>query len=565
MPDSRASEERFRALIQNSSDIITIHDVAGTTVYETPSAARILGYPRGGLIGKSPFDSIHPKDVGATRTAFEAVVAGSAHAFPVEFRFRHADGSWIWLEAVGSNHLNRRGIEGIVLTSRDITARKEAEQRIHYLANHDVLTGLPNRFLMEDRLQHALAQAQESRRLLGLILINIDQFKRVNDSYGHHAGDELLQEVARRVKACTREGDTVARIGGDSYAVVLPDTGSVEHASDVAQRILAEIARPAQVAGSEIFVTASAGLSLWPTDSNRAEDLLSHAETAMQSAKRYGRNTQQFFTAELNALMRERIMLEDGLRKAVERSELRLHYQPKFSVATGCMVGVEALLRWQHPLLGLILPERFVALAEETGLIVPVGEWVLREACTQARAWHDAGLDLSVAVNLSPRQFRDGNLATTVAQILRATGALPERLEVEITESVLIGDAERAVLLLHDLKSLGVTIAIDDFGTGYSSLAYLNRFPLDVLKIDQSFVAGIDSGDNAATIVKAILALTKSLGLLAVAEGVETSTQRDFLAAHGCDFLQGMLLSCPLEPQDISAMRARLAPARLAG
>ncbi|HWN30300.1 MAG TPA: EAL domain-containing protein [Burkholderiales bacterium] len=551
---SHESEERFRALIQNSTDIITIHDAEGVTTYETPSASRILGYPPDGLIGKSPFEAIHPKDVAAARAAFRAVLKGSGQAFPVEFRFRRADGSWIWLEAVGANLLHHTGIEGVVLTSRDITPRKEAEKRLQYLVNHDALTGLPNRLLLEDRLRQAIAQAHRGAYLAALLLIDLDQFKMVNESLGHHAGDVLLMEVARRIRLCLCEGDTEARLGGDEFAVILPHAGTVENVSDIAQNILEEFSRPLTIDRQEIFTSASIGISVYPADGTEPDALIQNADTAMYSAKKLGRSNHRFFTDDLNAKVRERIVLENGLRAALSRGELRLYYQPKVDVAQGRIIGAEALLRWQHPQLGLVSPEIFIPIAEETGLIVPIGKWVLRTACEQIRNWHDAGHVLHVAVNFSPCQFREPDLCQMIAEIMRQTGVMPGQLEVEITESALMDNTEKAIASLNTLKMSGLAIAIDDFGTGYSSLSYLGRFPLDLLKIDQSFVRNITTDEGNTAIVLAILALARSFGMKVVAEGVESASQLGFLNTHGCDYAQGYLFSPPVEADAFISM-----------
>ncbi|MGH8750385.1 MAG: putative bifunctional diguanylate cyclase/phosphodiesterase [Burkholderiales bacterium] len=544
---SYESEERFRALIQNSTDIITIHDAGGITIYETPSASRILGYPPNTLIGKSPFESIHPKDVEGVHVAYRQVLEGSRHALPVEFRFRHADGSWVWLEAVGANLLQHPGIEGIVLTSRDITPRKNAEKQLSYLANHDALTGLPNRLLMEDRLRQVIAQAHRNGQLAALMLIDLDEFKMINESLGHHAGDVLLMEVARRIKQCAREGDTVARLGGDEFAVILQNAGTVEHVSGVAQMILEEFARPLTIERQEVFTSASIGISLYPNDGSEPDILVKHADTAMYSSKKLGRSNHRFFTDDLNTKVRERIVLENGLRTAIQRNELRLYYQQKVAIASGRIIGVEALLRWQHPQLGLISPEIFIPIAEETGLIVPIGEWVMRTACEQIHLWHAASHKLHVAINLSPYQFREEGLCDKLVAIMRQNAVPAGWLQVEITESLLMENAEKAIAALNILKSHGVAIAIDDFGTGYSSLSYLGRLPLDILKIDQSFVHNIANDEGNTAIVRAILALSKSLGMKVVAEGVECVNELDFLRAHDCDFAQGFLFSPPVE------------------
>jgi diguanylate cyclase (GGDEF)-like protein/PAS domain S-box-containing protein len=546
------SDARFKALVQNSADIITIHDPDGITVFESPAASRILGYAPGQLIGRNPFVStIHPRDVGRVREVFAQVVRGEIQPAPVEFRFRRANGSWIHLEAVGTNLLHYPGIEGVVLTSRDITQRKLAEERIQYLAQHDTLTDLPNRVLMRDRLNISMAQAQRWHQVIAAMLIDLDRFKVLNDTFGPVVGDEILREMAERLRQCTREGDTVARLGGDEFMILLPNLASARGAATVAQKVLQSVAQPLEVGGQEVFLSASIGVSLYPDDAADADDLIRNADTAMYSAKRRGRNNYQFYTEDLNLQMRERLVIEHGLRLAEQRNELRLVYQPKIELGQRTVTGLEALVRWHHPALGLIMPDRFIPIAEETGLIVPIGEWVLRTACQQIRAWCDEGLHLRVSVNLSARQFRQENLAQTICRILAETGVPPQYLELEITESDVMENAESAIATLNELKGKGVDISIDDFGTGYSSLSYLKRFPLDILKIDRSFVRDVPANEDDAAIVGAIIALARSMDIKVVAEGVETESQADFLDRSGCDSAQGHFFSPPVPPEDV--------------
>jgi len=542
-------DARFKALVQNFADIITIHDANGKTTFESPSASRVLGRPSGTLVGRSAFESIHPRDEARARGAFNVVVHGKERPAAVELRYRHANGSWIWLEVLGNNLLDYEGIGGVVLTSRDITHRKAAEARIQYLAHHDFLTDLPNRALMQDRLNVALAQARRCGSVVGGLFIDLDRFKVVNDTLGHAAGDVLLQQAAERLRRCTREGDTVARLGGDEFTVVLPNLTGAQDAGRVAQKVLQELAQPMQIDGQEIIVSASIGISLFPADATSGDDLIRNADTAMYSAKELGRNRFQFYTAELNVQMQERLAIEQGLRLAEQRKELHLLYQPKVDLSSRAIIGVEALLRWYHPRLGWISPARFIPVAEETGLIVPIGEWVLRTACRQIRDWCDKGIQLPVAVNLSARQFREPDLAQTINRIRSESGVAPEYLEIEITESGALLNTGSAIATLGQLNANGINIAIDDFGTGYSSLSYLKRLPIDTLKIDRSFIDNVaaDSGDGA--IVAAIIALAHSLNLKVVAEGVETESQVAFLSRCGCDFAQGFLFSPSVTPE----------------
>ena len=539
-------EARFRALVQNSFDIITIHDSNGVTTYESPAASRILGYAPGALIGKTPFETLHPKDVARARDAFEALLKGEISASPVMVRFRHADGSWIHLEALGNNLLDHPGIRGIVLTSRDITERKRAEATARYLANYDVLTGLPNRILMQDRLTRAIAHAHRKRLRVALMHIDLDRFKVVNETLGRYVGDALLKQAAERIRRVTRGADTVAREGGDEFTVVFPNVTSLQTLSATAKVMLHELARPFPGNGQELFVSASVGISLFPDDAGSADELIKHAEAAMSSAKHLGRNNFQLYNAGMNLEVQDRMQIEAGLRTAVQRDELSLLYQPKIDLATHRIFGAEALLRWKHPQLGTIAPSRFVPVAEAAGLVGQIGEWVLYAACRQIREWQDAGHSLQVAVNVSARQFQDYDVAELVMAIMRDTGALAQNLEIELTESAVMNDAEASIVTLERLAALGVQIAIDDFGTGYSSLSYLKRLPLDLLKIDQSFVRDISSDPDDAAIVRAIITLAGSLGIKVIAEGVENEAQLAFLNACGCQYAQGFLFGRPL-------------------
>jgi diguanylate cyclase (GGDEF)-like protein/PAS domain S-box-containing protein len=545
----QGSDAWFRALVHNSFDIITIHDESGVTVYESPAAARILGYAPGSLVGQTPFDTIHPKDVQRARASFAALVRGENPA-PIELRFRHADGSWIWLEALGNNLLEHPGIRGIVLTSRDITERKRAEERAQYLANYDVLTGLPNRFLMQDRLAQACAQAHRNGLRVAVMHIDLDRFKVVNETLGHYVGDAVLKQAADRIKKSARDGDTVARVGGDEFTVVLPNVASVQALSAFADKLLGCLAKPFPGEIQELFVSASVGISLFPDDARSVDDLIKHADAAMFRAKSTGRNNYQFFTRELNEEVQERLLMEGGLRQALQREEFRIVYQPKIDLATREVVGAEALIRWSHPKLGVVGPSRFVPVAEDSGMVVQIGSWVLRTVCRQIKQWHGEGLTLPVAVNVSARQFQQGDLPELVVRALSESQVPARLLEIELTESAVMHDAEASVVALERLKSYGVQISIDDFGTGYSSLSYLKRLPLDVLKIDQSFVRDISSDPNDAAIVRAIITLARSLGMKVIAEGVETEAQLAFLNAYGCQYAQGYMFGQPMHAEE---------------
>lgn len=429
----------------------------------------------------------------------------------------------------------------------EVAEREQAEERVMHLANHDALTGLPNRRLLIDRLGQALALAHRENHQVAVLFMDLDRFKTINDSLGHMTGDALLQNVARRLSETLREGDTVSRLGGDEFVVVLPSLDQPKAAEKVALKLVDALAPPIDLGGQELRVSASIGISLFPEDGCDTETLLRNADSAMYHAKDMGRNNYQFFMEQMNVAAAERLRLENDLHRALERQEFELHFQPRVSVANGLACGIEALIRWRHPERGLVLPGHFIPVAEDTGLIVPIGEWVINEACRQGTAWCAAGLpQIPVAVNLSPRQFRQSNLVDTVARAIERHGWPCNLLELEITEGVLMQQTSDTLKTLEALNRLGVGLAIDDFGTGYSSLSYLKRFPVDFLKIDQSFVRDIAVDPDDATIVTAIIGLAHSLGLTVVAEGVENASQLDFIREAGCDEAQGYHIGRPM-------------------
>jgi diguanylate cyclase (GGDEF)-like protein len=433
----------------------------------------------------------------------------------------------------------------------DISRRKQIEEELLHLANHDALTSLPNRSLLLDRLGQALLFAGRAKGQVAVMLIDLDRFKNINDSLGHDVGDKIIVEIARRLSACVRAGDTIARLGGDEFVLIRPDVPREDAVAIMAQQILEALARPMSIQGHEFYPTGSIGVSMYPKDGQDGPTLLKNADTAMYRAKDAGRNNFQFYAHEMNSRALDRLKLETGLRRALEREELVLHYQPQMNIASGRVTGAEALLRWEPPGQATVFPGDFIPIAEETGLIVPMGQWVLRRACEQKRQWHDAGLfpDLRIAVNLSARQFKQQDIVKMVSQTLEDTGCRPEWLELEITESVVMESPEAAAETLHKLSAMGVHLSIDDFGTGYSSLNYLKRFPIDALKIDKSFVRDISVDADDAAIAKAVIALAHSLKLLVIAEGVETAEQLDFLRAQDCDVMQGYFLGRPMTVQ----------------
>jgi diguanylate cyclase (GGDEF)-like protein/PAS domain S-box-containing protein len=440
-----------------------------------------------------------------------------------------------------------QGLRSIGAQIGQFMARRQAEERVHHLAHYDELTGLPNRSMFNQRLSHALIQARRNDKPLAILFIDLDRFKNINDTLGHEAGDRVLKEVAQRLLGCLREGDTVGRLGGDEFVVLIEELPEPMHVAAVAQKILAAVVKPFILGAQEFNITASIGISTYPDDSEDMQALLKNADISMYRAKEQGKNNYQFYSALMNIHTVERLALESGLRRALERNEFLLHYQPKVDIGSGRITGMEALLRWRRPGQELIPPERFIALAEETGLIVPIGEWVLKTACARNQSWREQGLPpLRMAVNLSGRQFAHENLLQGVARVLNETGLDPAALEFEITESMVMHDPERAVKLLSRLKDMGIYLSIDDFGTGYSSLGYLKRFPLDSVKIDRSFIRDIPGDADDAAITRAIIAMAHSLRLKVIAEGVETEEQLRFLRDLGCDEMQGYYFSKPL-------------------
>lgn len=455
-------------------------------------------------------------------------------------------------------------LQGIKNTLAAAIDRKSAQDRLAYLAQFDALTGLPNRNLYLDRLLQALRHTDCERRTVGVVFVDVDRFKSVNDKLGHSGGDEVLTQVALRLRECLRPADTVARLSGDEFALVLDQLARPEDASMVAERVILSLAKPFHVHGHEVYVSASLGISISPADGSNPDTLLKNADMAMHRAKQAGRNTYRFYLPDMNARAAARLQTETELRGALARQEFVLHYQPKADIRTGLISGFEALLRWNHPQRGLVLPNEFIPVLEETGLINDVGEWVVRQACGQIRAWRIEGLrPCPIAVNLSARQFNQNNLDSSIGKILESSQIDPSLLEFELTESVLMSDSEDAVQVLDNMKKYGVRLSVDDFGTGYSSLAYLKRFPLDALKIDRAFIRHITTDQGDATIAKAIINLAHSLKLKVVAEGVETQAQLDFLREHACDEMQGYLLARPMPAADCA--RAMNQGLRLAG
>lgn len=554
------SEERFRSISSSAQDAIVMVDERGAITYWNPAAEQVFGYRSVAVLGKNLHQTLFPSQCrqdGETGLRQFPGAQGEATVGKIrEVSARRADGSEFPAE-LSMGTVKIRGKAGAVGVIRDITERKHYQEQLEHRAAHDPLTGLPNRVLLKDRIEQAIAQARRHGSEVAVMLVDLDRFKNVNDSFGHPVGDVLLQKVAHRLGECLRgtdtvarlEGETVARLGGDEFTLVLSEMANEERLNTVIQRVLAEISKPYEIEGREFIATCSIGISLYPGDGSDVDTLMRNADAALYQAKEGGGNNYQFYTAELNAKAFERLSVETDLRRALSKQEFSLHYQPQVDVITGELIGTEALLRWRHPKLGMVPPDRFIPIAEDSGLIVPLGEWVLREACRQNKAWQDAGFPpIPVAVNISTLQFRQQNFTETVTWILAETGLSPKYLELEITESLMMHDAQRVVEQLSRLKALGVQLAIDDFGAGYSSLSYLKRIPVNKVKIDMSFVREITSDPDSAAIAAVIIGIGHTLRLQVIAEGVETLEQFSVLKAQGCDHTQGYYFSRPLPP-----------------
>ena len=549
------SEERLRSLVQNAPDIITVLDADGTIRYQSPAVERILGYGAEEMIGQDIFDYVHPEDLGFVGTTFSGGLSSpGAVSNRLEYRLRHKDGSWRHLEGISTNLLDSPGVEGIVVNSRDLSERKTLEEQISHQAFHDSLTGLPNRALFLDRLGHALARLTRNVEPLAVLLTDMDNFKVVNDSLGPEAGDALLAEVADRIKDCVRPQDTVARFGGDEFAVLLEDVQDLKGAVRVAERITAALEAPFSLRGREVFVALSIGVAIGAKGSESSVHLLRKADLALREAKAKESGARyRVFEEGMNARVFARLETEDHLRRAIAHEELQVHYQPNVSIETEKIVSMEAYARWEHPERGTLEAKEFLAVAEDSNLIVPLGEGVIREACRQGALWqgrYPERIAPKMSVNISRKQLADEEFAEKVGEILQETGLQPGKLWFDVAEGTVTEDEEISGRLLA-LRELGVHIAVDNFGVGNSSLSQLRRFPADTIKIDRALVSGIDENPQDRAIVDAVIHLARALGRTTIACGVETAEQFAHLKRLGCDLAQGTYFSKPL-PADVA-------------
>jgi len=553
-------KERAQVTLNSIGDAVLSTDILGKVSYLNRVAEAMTGWSREEALGR-PLAEVFTIIDGTTRQAAanpaqRAIEEDRSVGLIADCVLVRRHGVESAIEDSAAPIHNRYGqVTGAVIVFHDVSQSRAMTLKMAHLAQHDVLTGLPNRLLMTERLSLAIGLAQRHGRQVALLFLDMDRFKHINDSLGHVVGDELLQSVAGRLVACVRATDTVCRHGGDEFVILLADIDKPQDAAHVAEKLHLASALPHLVGGHELHVSLSIGISIYPDDGSDANTLMGNADTAMYHAKASGRNTYRFFRADMNARAVRRLLVEGRLRRALKEDEFVLHYQPQIDLVSGAMTGAEALIRWRDPELGLVYPGEFITIAEECGLIVPIGRWVLREACRQVQAWRDAGLPAgTVAVNISAVEFRQRDLLDGVALILKETGLASRYLELELTESVLMDHAESSVAVLEALKAMGVSLAIDDFGTGYSSLSYLKRFPIGTLKIDQSFVRDIATDADDATIVSAVIGMGRNLKQRVIAVGVETPAQLAFLRTHQCDEGQGFELSYPLSAHDFTRL-----------
>ncbi|WP_126454248.1 EAL domain-containing protein [Sulfuriflexus mobilis] len=553
--DAEQQMHKLSSAVEQTADAVMITDPNGIIEYVNAAFTRITGFSKEEAIGRSTnmlksgrHDEVFYAQLWQTLT--------QGNTFQDVFINRRKDGSLYYEEKSITPLKDKDGVVGhFISTGKDITEQMQTRERLHHLSHHDTLTGLPNRALFMDRLRQAILRARWNGRVVAVLFIDLDRFKNINETLGLDCGDRVLQTVAKRLNEGVRDGDTVARLGDDEFAVILEDIHQKEDIPVVVDKIIKPLSQAHVFDAHELFITTSIGISLYPNDGNDAQTLIQNADVAIHHAKENGNNNYSFYESEMNAQSLYRLNMESSLRKALEREEFILHYQPQVDVATGKIICFEALIRWQHPELGMVSPVEFIPLLEETGMINQVGRWVLHTACHTCRAWHDRGFtDIKIAVNISPVQFNDGDISSIVAEALAETGLDARFLEVELTESTIMRSPEKTVSIFSELKNMGVGLAIDDFGTGYSSLSYLQKFSIDILKIDRSFVKDVSKNNGDASIVSAIVSMAHSLKLKVVAEGVEDTQQLEFLEAKGCEMIQGFLFSKAVPAEQAGAL-----------
>jgi diguanylate cyclase (GGDEF)-like protein/PAS domain S-box-containing protein len=554
----RMAEEDMRKLssaIEQTADVVIITDKRGKIEYVNTAFVNITGYKKDEVIGKYPNIL---KSGEHDKTFYNSLWSAiqSKKSFQDVFINKRKDGTVYYEEKTISPLIDEEGnIENFISTGKDVTSQIKTQERLQHITHHDLLTGLPNRSLFIDRLNQAIARAKWNKRVISVLFFDLDRFKNINETLGHSHGDALLLQVSERLMHCVREGDSVARLGDDEFAIVLEDVAKKEDIPHVTEKIMRQMSAPYKIDDIELYATTSIGISVYPGDGDDGDMLLQNADVALHHAKEAGSNLYRFYTAEMNSQSLYRLNMESSLRHGLERNEFVLHYQPQFETRTGKIIGAEALIRWQHPELGMVAPNEFIGLLEETGMIIHVGMWVLQSACMQGQKWneeHNAGL--RVSVNISPVQFNHPGLVDSVKEALETSGLPAELLELELTESTVMRDPLTAANTLQEFNDMGVRIAIDDFGTGYSSLSYLQKFPLDTLKIDRSFISGVEHNNGNASIVSAIISMAHNLKMEVVAEGVEIEDQADFLRLHECEIMQGFLLSKPIRPNELLAL-----------
>ena len=551
------AQKRLDGILETIDNVVwSISAKTYETLYLNPAAVRVYGRPASNFYEDPTLflKIVHPDDWMRVAEVLPELL--EKRAMTLQYRIVQPDGKIRWLEdrmavARNSNGTAER-FDGV---ATDITERKEHETQLNYLANHDALTDLPNRNLLDDRIHQAIAQAQRGKHKFGLLLLDLDRFKNVNDGYGHAFGDELLLTIASHLHKSVRDSDTVARLGGDEFVILLSPLQTHEEIYPVVRRLLNIFTLPVTIQGSDLYTSTSIGIAVFPDDGNDIGVLLKHADIAMYRAKEMGRNGFQFFEPDMSAHATNRLELENAMRGAIEREEFVLYYQPQTDVKSGKITSVEALIRWQHPKEGLLSPDRFLKIAEETGLIIPIGVWVLKTACTQAKAWQDASMPSHrVSVNISAKQFWEGQLVKTVKRVLNETGLSAKDLELEITETVFLRDIDETIRTIHELRAMGIMVSMDDFGTGYSSLTYLRQLPIEKLKIDGSFIHDMTTTARSSVLLTQIIQLAHAMKLEVVAEGVETEKEYDFLVENHCDVVQGFYLQRPVPSDELEKL-----------